>query len=219
MRPPHSEEIVMRTARPLRGLLLAVLAGAVWSCSDSTTSGSGDDDSRPDGELNVVPVAPTSAPLLNASDSFYAKQGENREVRIFFQGAGGGEGEEYLRLRIDAQTLLARPDGTPILPGDSVLIHVSVVDPTRMLFDLEPSGLQFNPAQPAELKIHYDHAGGDFNDDGVVDGTDASIENTLAIWRQEHPGDPFVRLGSVLEVELEEVNVALTGFSRYALAY
>ena len=88
-----------------------------------------------------------------------------------------------------------------------------------MLFDLEPSGLQFNPAEPAELKIHYDHAAGDFNDDGVVDGIDTSIEGTLAIWRQEHPGDPFVRLASVLEVELDEVNVALTGFSRYALAY
>ena len=71
---------------------------------------------------------------------------------------------------MDAGSLLALPDGTPILPGDSVLIQVSVVDPTEMLFDLEPTGLKFNPAAPARLKIHYDHAGGDLNDDGVADG-------------------------------------------------
>jgi hypothetical protein len=77
----------------------------------------------------------------------------------------------------------------------------------------------FNPAVPAELKIHYDHANGDFNDDGVSDSEDTVIESTLAIWRQENPGDPFVRLSSVLTSDLAEADAKLTGFSRYALAY
>ena len=72
---------------------------------------------------------------------------------------------------------------------------------------------------PAELKIHYDHANGDLNDDGTTDSRDSTIEQTLAIWRQENLGDPFVRLTSVLVIESDEADAELTGFSRYALAY
>jgi hypothetical protein len=88
-----------------------------------------------------------------------------------------------------------------------------------MLFDLQPTGLKFSPADPAELKIHYDHANGDLNDDGVSNGLDDALERTLAIWRQENPGEPFVRLVSVLTIETDEADAELTGFSRYALAY
>jgi hypothetical protein len=215
--------MVMHTARlgsrALRALLLAAFAGGASSCADS--SGPGDSPgTKPEGNLNVVRVAPGSTPLFNASDSFYAKRGEDREVRIYFQDAAGGQGEEYLRLRVNAGSLRALPDGTPIVEGDSVLIRASVVDPARMLFQLEPSGLQFDPGEPAELKIHYDHADGDINDDGSSDGVDRTIESTLlGIWRQEKPGDPFVRLGAVLELEIDEADAELTGFSRYALAY
>jgi hypothetical protein len=206
----------MHTARGIHRLLLAALVGVAAACSD----GSGPNDgTKPPSELNVIHVASTSAPLFNPSDSFYAKRGEDREVRIFFQDAEGKAGEEYLRLRVDAPSLLALPDGTPVLPGDSVLIHVRVVDPSQMLFELSPAGLQFNALEPAQLKIHYDHADGDLNDDGSVDAIDDSIETTLAIWRQEQPGDPFVRLVSVLSADLDEVEADLIGFSRYALAY
>ena len=206
----------MRSVSVLRFLLLGALALGGASCSDSSAP---DDDTKQPSELNVVHVAPSSTPLLNSSVSFYAKRGEDREAQIFFQDETGGQGEEYLRLRVDAGSLLARPDGTPILLGDSVLIQVSVVDPTEMLFQLEPSGLTFNPLTPARLKIHYDHANGDLNDDGVSDGRDESIENTLSIWRQETLADPFVRLISVLTIETDEAEAELTSFSRYALAY
>ena len=213
---PPQPEMVMRTVRAIRCLLLAALAGAAGSCSDSSGPGN---DTKPEGELSVVHVAPTSAPLFNPVDSFYAKRGEDREVRIYFQDGAGGAGEEYLRLRVDALTLLALPDGTPVLPGDSVLIHVRVVDQSQMLFELQPSGLKFSPLTPARLTIHYDHAGGDLNGDGSVDALDTAIEGTLAIWRQENPGDPFVRLNSVLTLDLDEAEADLTSFSRYALAY
>lgn len=216
MRRPILLETAMRTAQFARFLLLAVLAGATASCSDS---GGPPNDTRPPSELSVVHVAPTSTPLFNPSISFYAKKGEDAEGQIFFQDSQGGEGEEYLRLRVDAGSLLATPAGLPILQGDSVLITVTVVDPTEMLFDLQPTGLKFSPASPAQLKIHYDHANGDLNDDGVADGRDNTIESTLAIWRQETPSDPFVRLTSVLTIETDEAEAELTGFSRYALAY
>ena len=57
------------------------------------------------------------------------QRGEDRETQIFFQDESGGQGDEYLRLQVDANSLLAAPDGSPILPGDSVLIQVCVVDP------------------------------------------------------------------------------------------
>jgi hypothetical protein len=206
----------MRSVPALRILLLAVCAGAAVSCSDSSSP---PDNTRPDNELNVVHVAPNSTPLFNTTVSFYAKRGENREGSLSFQDTGGGEGEEYVRLRIDANTLLADPSGNAILPGDSVLITLTAVDPTEMLFDLQPKGLAFNPAEPARLKIHYDHADGDLNDDGVSDSQDDTIERKLAIWKQENLGDPFLRLTSVLTVETDEAEAELTGFSRYALAY
>jgi hypothetical protein len=207
----------MRGIRFLPQLLCAVLAGLILSCSDSSEPDAG--DSKDPAQLNIIRLADTSPPLLNAVDSFYAVRGEDREVRIFFADVEGGEGEEYLRLRINARSLLARPDGTPFQEGDSVLVHVQVVDPTQLLFDLQPTGLRFSTADPAELKIHYDHANDDFNDDGRVDQEDDSIETTLGIWRQENPGDPFVRLGSAVVEDLKEIDGDLQGFSRYALAY
>ena len=111
------------------------------------------------------------------------------------------------------------PDGTPFAEDDSVLITVRVVDPARLLFEFEPAGLTFNPARPAELKIHYDHADDDLDEDGDVDLDDEALELTIAIWRQGNDGDPFERLGSLLIDDLEEIEAELQGFSRYALAY
>lgn len=207
----------MRVTRSPHLLALGAVAGLAVACSDSNGPG---DTTKPPAELNIVQLAQASPPLFNPVDSFYAKRGENREVRIFFQDeVNGGQGEEYLRLRVDAQSLLARPDGTPFQEGDSILIHVQVVDPAQLLFELQPSGLRFSASSPARLKIHYDHANEDFNDDGQIDQEDDSIETILSIWRQENPGDPFVRLGAAVVKPLKEIEADLQGFSRYALAY
>ncbi|MEO8089806.1 MAG: hypothetical protein ABI703_05890 [Gemmatimonadales bacterium] len=194
--------------------VLALLG--VSACSDSTALG---DTTRDPAALNVVRLAPATPPLFNPVDSFYAKKGEDREIRIYFQDEVGGSGEEYLRLSVSAPSLLARPDGTLFQTGDSILIMVSVADPARILFDMEPAGLTFEPARPAELKIHYLHADDDFNEDGLVDALDDQIRQQLAIWKQETPADPFTRLGSVNEVTLEEIDVDIRGFTRYAIAY
>jgi len=208
----------MPSIRTIRHLALATLLGVAAACSNDSSSPT-PDENRPPNALNIVHVAASSTPLFNPVDSFYAKRGENREVRIYFQDATGGQGEEYLRLLVDANSLRALPDGTPVADGDSVLIHVSVVDPSEMLFEFQPSGLEFDPSQPAELKIHYGHADGDINDDGKSDTIDDVLERTLAIWRQENPGDPFVRLSSLLSLEVDEADADITGFTRYALAY
>lgn len=203
-------------ARLSRPTLAALLAGGLaLACSDS----SGPDTTKPPSELTVLRLGETSPPLFNPEESFWAVRGEDRETRIFFQNEEGGAGEEYLRLRVDAPSLLQYPDGTPFAQDDSVLITVRVVDPARLLFELEPSGLRFSAADPAELKIHYDQADDDLDEDGDVDGEDDALERTLSIWRQETPSDPFVRLGSLVAEDLEEAEAELEGFSRYALAY
>jgi hypothetical protein len=205
----------MHAMRTLYLLLVAPLA-ALLACSDSSAP---DDTSRPPADLNIVGLSDQAPPLYNPEVSFYAVKGEGREARIFFQNDQGGPGDEYLRLRIDAPTLQDRPDGSPIAEGDSVLVTVRVVDPQQMLFEMEPSGLVFSANDPAELRIRYAEVRGDFNDDGSVDSADGEIENTMAIWRQETPSDPFVRVGTAVVKDLEEAEADLTGFSRYALAY
>ena len=204
---------------PLRRMIILPLA-LILACSDS--GGPGDDDNeKPPSELTILRLSEQSPPLFNPEASFWAVRGDNREVEISFvdDENPGQPGEEYLELEVDAEALLAYPDGTPFVEGDSVLITVRVVDPDRLLFEFEPAGLTFRPERPAELKIHYDHADDDLDEDGDVDLDDESLELTLAVWRQENDGDPFVRLGSLLIDDLEEIDAELEGFSRYALAY
>jgi len=206
----------MRSPRILISIV-GLLAGLAGCSSDSSSPGDG--SNRPSGDLNIIQLDASSPPLLNPDTSFYAVQGEDREVRISFQDAAGAEGEEFFRLRVRSGSLQALSDGTPIAPGDSVLITVHVVDPARILFELEPSGLTFNASEPAELKIHYNHADHDFNNDGTVNLFDDQIKDQLAIWRQEALNDPFVKLGSVNVEESEEINADILGFTRYAIAY
>lgn len=149
----------------------------------------------------------------------YAKRGSETEGRLYFQNETGGTGEEFLRLKIGSSSLVTRPDGSPIAEGDSVLITVTVVDPTRILFDFQPAGLRFNPADKPELAIHYAEARGDLNGDGSVNSADSTIEQQIAIWRQESLLDPYFKVGSVTVEDLEEVEGTLDGFTRYAIAY
>jgi hypothetical protein len=195
--------------------LILLLAGTA-ACSDATSPGDG---SRPSGDLHIVRLAPASPALFNPEQSFYAVNGQDREVRISFQDATGAEGEEFLRLRVRPGSLQFNPDGSPIAPGDSVLITVRVENPDSILFEMEPAGLTFNPAEPAELKIHYAHANHDFNDDGAINTFDEQIKTQLAIWRQETLSDPFTKLGSVNVEDSEEINADILGFTRYAIAY
>lgn len=197
-------------------LLIATLLAGLAGCSDSTAPG---DTTRPPSDLNIVRLDATSPPLFNPEQSFYAVQGQDHEVRISFQDAGGEEGEEFLRFRVRPGSLGSRPDGSPIAAGDSVLITVRVVDAAKILFEMEPSGLTFNSAEPAELKIHYNHGDHDFNVDGVINTSDDTIKGQLSIWRQELLTGPFTKIGSVNVEDTEEINADILGFTRYAIAY
>jgi len=206
-------------SRSRASLVAIALALALGCSSDGTPPPDSPGSEKPPAELTVARLAATAPPLEENTASFWALKGQSVEQKIYFLDAGGERGEEYLALKLEDESLLSRPDGSAIAEGDSVLITITVEDPALLLFDLQPTGLKFNPGKPAELKIRYAHADDDLNEDGDVDEEDDHIETILGIWRQEQPGDPFVRLGSVKVEDQEELEAKLTGFSRYAIAY
>jgi hypothetical protein len=205
---------------PNRTLLAALLASTLAACSSDSfmpTTPAGPTEVS-ESSLNVITVAPTELPETT-SVSFYAVKGNKREQRLYSERADGSRGDEYLRLTVDDNSLLAAPDGRPFLQGDSVLITILVADRSHMLFQLEPAGLTFNPANPAELRVSYAVAGGDLDHDGDHDAADDSLQTHLGIWRQELPGTPFQRLPSLVSVSSKDVQADLPGFSRYAVSY
>ena len=208
--------------RPIHAAVRALSLGALVLLG--ALAGCGDDPSGPevknDADLNVVVQAPTAPALTALTRTVLVTRGEDAELRLYYRGRlGTADSTEFLRLRFDDETLLARPDGTPILVGQSVLVTVTVPDPTKFLVNLEPTGLRFNPNRPAELKWKLNEREHDLDDDGDIDATDASLFTTLAVWRQETAGQPWSRLASKIEVELDEIDVDLVGFSNYIVAY
>ena len=174
----------------------------------------------PDAELTIVRQDTLAPPLLATQASFWAKVGDGREVRLFYQGATPSDtGAEYLRFEVPGDGLYRKPDGSAFLPGDSILITVTVLDPTRFRYQFEPSGLRFSPDHPARLKIKYLECQHDFNGDGVVDAEDVRIEGLLGIWERSGPGALWFRLGAVQFEELDELDVNISSFTEHAVAW
>ncbi len=169
----------MRRKTVVAGALALVLLG----CGDNTGPAG-----VPDAQLNIVRQDTLAPPLLATQASLWAKVGDGREVHLNYQGAGPGQiGEEYLRFEVPGDGLYRKPDGTAFLPGDSILITVTVVDPTRFHYEFEPSGLRFSAEHPARLKIRYFDAEHDFNEDGAVDRQDfiQSTKEQRVAWSKD----------------------------------
>lgn len=201
------------------GILVAVAAVSL-ACSDSTSGDGG--GTRPPSQLTFLTLAAGAPALCETSISFWAWRGIGVDTALQFPEAGSdcaGSREDFLRLKLDQASLKAYPDGTPFQFGDSVLITMSWIGNDSILFHLEPTGLLFDPAQPADLTIDYGEAGGDFDDDGDVDGDDDSIEMRLDIWRQPTLADDYEKVGVAKFEDQDEIEAELNGFSRYAIAY
>jgi len=193
--------------------VMVVMAGA---CSNS----SGPSVPAPRATLNFVRQDSSYKPLLSTQGVFYAKVGQDRLVRLVYQGSAPTDsGAEFLRFEVPGDGLYRKPDGTPFTPGDSILITVTVVDPKRFNFDFQPSGLQFNPNDPARLKVEYHYADPDYDGDGTVDSSDANIAAILSLWRREPPDSLWFQMAAVKSVELQEFDAAVLQFSQYAVAW
>lgn len=205
---------------PTTWILLAV-ALAASGCSDSTGGGG----NRSPGDLTVLRLASAAPALCADSVGAYFKKdpnGQDQEIALVFPEPGSscaGNTEDFLRLKLKPLSLQRWPDSALIANGDSVFISVKWVGSDSILFDLHPSGLIFDPANPAELRLEYGEAGDDLNHDNAVNAEDSTIEHELDIWRQEKPGDPYVRVGTGKAEDTNEIEAKLNGFSRYAIAY
>ena len=203
------------TCMALGGLLTMLLS----ACGDDPPTSPGPTPT-PEAQLTFLRQAPNAPPLLTTDTTVVATKGQDLEVRLFYADPGsGGAGEEFLRLKIEEETLLRYPDNHPrqgalFQDGDTVSIRIRIA-PEDIIATLEPNGLLFNPNEPAKLKLRYAEADDDIDDDGEPD---PELEGEIDMWRQENPGDPWFRIGNVKSEDLDEVEADLFGFSRYALA-
>lgn len=186
-------------------LATTLLAASLVGCNDSSSS---EPVIKPESELEFVPVRAT-APALETTDTlFWAVKGEERELEILFQGQGGsGTGSKFLEFRVPDNSLLSRPNGTLFQLGDSIEIQITV-DAGLYVVGLEPSGLRFNPSEPAELELDYGEADEDF----------LVREGEFDAWRQEISNQPWELIDSIQLEDLDEVEILVVGFTRYALA-
>jgi len=199
----------------MRPLFFGLTTLTLLACGDSTGPAG-----VPDSQLHIVVQDPLAPPLYAQQDTFWAHVGQGRELRMYYQGATPTQtGDEFLRFEVPGSGLLRKPDGSLFQPTDSILITITVVDPAKFLFQFEPTGLVFNPDQPARLKALYVHANHDFNGDGVVDARDTAIESVLDLWKRESPTAPWSKIGAVNFEALDELDANIFSFTSYAIAW
>lgn len=196
---------------PLRATLAAVLALLVAGCDRPVDPAP---DALPESALSFLRFSTDAPPPTDSVVSFWAVRGEDREVEIRLQPEEGEtEGEEFLEFEVSGQSLARYPDGRAFARGDSVLITIRLVDPSRFMFEFEPAGLRFDPDHPAELEVSYARADSDYDGDGVDDE-----DLAFSFWRQERQGELWYRMGTIFIEDLSEVEADIEGFTRYALA-
>jgi len=200
---------MIRISTTPRALVAVLLLAA---CSADSTGPS--TIQKPASDLHFLRLAATAPALQATTVSFYAKKGEDREVRVKFVN-----GEDYLRFRVFGNSLAQRPDGSSFAQGDSILITVTVTDPTKLAADFQPAGLKFSSSAPARLQFEFGECKGDINGDGTANTTDLALIPLISTWRQETANAPWFKVSSSVEVEINEVQADITGFTGYALAY
>ncbi|MBX6331161.1 MAG: hypothetical protein IRY91_04875 [Gemmatimonadaceae bacterium] len=196
-----------------RCVLLALVIGAT-ACGDGTTG------PVPTDQPHFLQTAVGAPPLANPIVSFWASYDHGGEARIVYHALpSAGDSAVLLDFTVPSQSLLERPDGSRLGPGDSVLVTITVIDPIRMVAQFEPSGLRFSAARPAHLTLSLGEIDPDLNADGHVDATDDLLKGELHIWRQEQLGDPWTQLPTQVDLVLGTVAADISGFTNYAVAY
>jgi hypothetical protein len=189
--------------------LLALCLLVVWAgCSDEGTN---PDDGVRERDLTFLRFEDANAVTVRSA-SFWAVRGQDRRLEMSY-----ASGEEFLRLEVDDNSLLRRPDGTLFVTGDSVLITVHLDDMNRFIVYFEPSGLTFNPLDPAELRINYNYADPDLDRDGDEDAHDLELEANLRIWQQEQLGLPWLPLAT-LRIDEDDLRANVLSFTGFAMA-
>lgn len=212
--PMKSPRMAFRRLLVLAGAALA----ATVSCNDSTAPDAATQRAATDLRLLSAPYG--TPPLAATQASFYAVKGRSSGVDVWYRPAAGrSDSAKFLEFRVGSNSLDRRPDGSVIATGDSVLISLTVTDPTHFIVEFQPTGLKFFDGDQPTLKISFAVCGDDLNYDGKVDATDAAMLSSLSMWRQEAPFQPWFKISSSVAASVKEVNASLTGFSGYAMMY
>lgn len=163
-------------------------------------------------------AAEAAATLDHNQVSFWAFPDRDQAIHISYLAADGSW-QPYVDFVVPAGALAQWPDGSPVLPTDSVLITAEV-DTLSLVVHFQPTGLVFNPLAPAQLTIWYTDANPDFNASGTVDSTDAYIEQTLlGVWVQEFASDPWNQVTATQYLPGKLFSANLSHFSDYAVSW
>jgi hypothetical protein len=199
-------------------LLAAAALLGIMSCNESTAPDPS--DTRDASDLRLLATPYGTPPLAKTQINFYAVQGKAGSAEIWYHARPGQtDSTKFLDFRVGASSLAARPDGSTIAAGDSVLITLTVTDQSHFLVDFQPSGLKFSSSDQPTLKLSFAACGEDLNYDGVVDATDATMLASLSVWRQESPFQPWHKVPTTLVAAVKEVDAPLGGFTGYALMW
>jgi hypothetical protein len=136
------------------------------------------------------------------SGSFWAVAGQARSLSLRYQDTGA----EFMRFRVGANALDKQPDGSAFLPGDSILIEVTVAEDGTMRFEFQPSGLQFNPYEPAELTVLLHRA-----------DLDLLHKLSTSVWKREFPGLPWLKIPTI-HLDTDEVESDVPHFTEFGMA-
>lgn len=209
--------------RLVSGLLAAALLGA---CADSAGPVPPQLAARETVELRTLHTphflvqAATAPPLEALQASMWIVRGERQTLEVKYTNPTEDPAAVlgFLKLEFHDSTLVARPDGTPIATGDSVLVTVSI-DPRLFVVRLEPTGLRFNPLEPARLRVRYHNADPDLNGDGSVDAGDDAIGRRLGLFRRDETDAFWVQLRAKNDTLEQKFDADLEHFSDYAVAW
>ena len=175
---------------------------------------------KPGSQLHFLTPAPDAPPLAATSVTFYAVRGQDREAFIWYhKHPGEPDSSKLARFKVPKESLVRRPNGTPIAVGDSIKITMSVPNLSRLQVEFQPAGLRFAAGRPGKLTLWYLEADHDFNDDGKINRTDTALENQFQIWRQESVGAPFTSQLTERNTRTEQLESDVPGFTRYVIAY
>jgi hypothetical protein len=168
-------------------------------------------------DLQFLRFTSSSAPTVRTA-SFWAVKGQTRKLEMRYAPTlPGQQGEKFLEFEVKSNSLLTKPNGLLFLPGDSVLITVSLDNSDRFIVHFEPSGIVFNPLDPARLQISSLRADPDIDHDGDVDAHDLALNLALKIWKQELPGLPWLPLPSI-RINNIEIEAQVLTFTSFAMA-
>jgi hypothetical protein len=183
------------------------------------SNGSGTGGSGSGVSITFLSTGADAPALAQDSVAFYAVQGEDREVEIDYASSGGSSASRFLRFKVRHGTQIVLPNGTELAEGDSVLITITVPNPTTLLTKFEPAGLRFVGGGSARLNLSYIEVDDDLNGDGLVNAADSAIEQALSLFRRESSGAPWIKVSGTLSTSLDEIEAEIGGFTNYVIAY